>query len=41
MRAELGMHPLKTARGMIKLKGQYKVRNRAKRGLPAIVDRAA
>ena len=40
VRAELGMHPLKTNRYMRKLKGQYKVRNMPKKRLPAIVDRA-
>ena len=40
LRAELGMHPLKTNRGMRKLKWQYNVRNMPKKRLPAIVDRA-
>ena len=39
LRAELGMHPLKTTRDMRKLKWQHKVRNVPKK-LPAIVDRA-
>ena len=40
LRAELGMHPLKTNRNMRKLKWQYQVRNIPKKRLPAIADRA-
>ncbi|MEP2037814.1 MAG: hypothetical protein ABJI72_14510 [Parasphingorhabdus sp.] len=40
LRAELGMHPLKTNRDMRKLNWQYKVKSMPKQRLPAIVDRA-
>ena len=40
LRAELEMHPLKTNRGVRKLKWQYKVNNIPGKRLPAIVDRA-
>ena len=40
LRAELGMYPLETNRDVRKLKWQYKVKNMAKKRLPAIVDRA-
>ena len=40
LRAELGMYPLKTHRGVRKLKWQYEVKNVPKKRLPAIVDRA-
>ena len=38
-RTELGMYPFKTDRDTRKLEWHYKVRNRPKRRLPAIVDR--
>ena len=40
LRAELGMYPLKTNRGVSKLNWQYKVRNTPKKRLPALADRA-
>ena len=41
LRAELGIYPLKTNRGVSSLKWLYKVRNMPEKRLPAIVDRAA
>ena len=40
LRAELEMCPLKTTRGMRKLKWQHRVKSAPKKRLPAIVDRA-
>ena len=38
--AKLGMYPLKTNRGVIKLKWQYKAKNVPQKRSPAIVDNA-
>ena len=39
LRAEVGMRPLKTNRGVRKLKWQYKIRSMSKKRLPATADR--
>ena len=40
LRAEMGLYPFKTNRGMRKLKGQHNVRNMPKTRVAVIADRA-